>query len=152
MRELVKHTGVLDLNSVYSYLMLCSYFPDTCVIAEHERRIAGFVTGFCPPIPLHTVFVWQIAVDAAYRGQGLGISLLKELLDRDACAQVNFLETTITPSNGPSHALFSRLARDMGVHCVVSSCFPESVFPQKNHEEERLYRIGPFNDLQKELK
>ncbi len=144
MWELARRSGVLDLNSVYSYLMMCKYFPDTCVIAEYEKRVAGFVTGFCPPEPLNTVFVWQIGVDSVHRGQGLGSSLLKELLSRDVCAQVRFLETNITPSNKPSIALFAGLARDLAAPCVVSSCFPEHVFPQNTHEEEKLYRIGPF--------
>ena len=148
MWELAKATGVLDLNSVYSYLMLCKYFPETCVVAKTENnKFAGFVTGFCTPEPPLTVFVWQVAVDAAFRGRGLALSMLKELLQRDACSGAKYLETTITPSNEPSRALFTRLAKDTGAPVTVSPCFPETLFPRGGHEAELLFRIGPFSNI-----
>ena len=149
MWKLAKDTGVLDLNSVYSYLMLCRYFSDTCVLAENERIIQGFVTGFCPPDPPNTVFVWQIAVEASCRGQGLALTLLRELLKRPACAGVRHLETTNTPSNIPSKALFTRLAEEFGALVDVSPCFPETLFPQGRHEAEWLTRIGPIQNILK---
>lgn len=147
MWGLAKRTEVLDLNSAYSYLMLCQYFSDTCLLAEHNNRVAGFVTGFCPPNKPYTVFVWQIAVDVPYQGYGLGISLLTELLKNLSNKEIRYLETTITPSNQPSKALFTKLARSCGVDCAISTCFPESAFPfQNKHETELLYRIGPFDE------
>ena len=46
--ELVKSTRVLDLNSAYSYLLLSKYFCDTCVVAEVNGKIVGFVSAFHP--------------------------------------------------------------------------------------------------------
>lgn len=40
--ELIRQAGSLDLNSPYSYLMLCDYFRDTCVVAEDNFGIVGF--------------------------------------------------------------------------------------------------------------
>ncbi|MDK2820837.1 MAG: L-2,4-diaminobutyric acid acetyltransferase [Clostridia bacterium] len=124
--------------------MLCKYFPDTCVVAETEGKIVGFVSAFCPPDKPDVIFVWQVAVDESQRGKGLGTALLKELLRRTACAKVHYLETTITPSNIPSRSLFTGLARDLDVNCDVSECFSEDLFPGEKHEAELMYRIGPF--------
>jgi len=142
--RLVKDTGVLDLNSAYSYLMLCKFFPDTCVVAEYDGKIAGFVSAFRPPGCHEVIFVWQVAVAKAQRGKGLGIALLKELLKREACADVHFLEVTVTPSNIPSQSLFRKLARETDAHCEVSEFFPVCLFPGGAHEAELMYRIGPF--------
>ena len=32
--KLVRDSRVLDLNSLYSYLLICRHFGDTCVVAE----------------------------------------------------------------------------------------------------------------------
>jgi L-2,4-diaminobutyric acid acetyltransferase len=47
--ELIKHTGVLDLNSSYSYLMWCDIFSGTSVVAQREGETVGFISGFINP-------------------------------------------------------------------------------------------------------
>jgi L-2,4-diaminobutyric acid acetyltransferase len=142
--SLVKSTNILDLNSVYSYLMLCKYFPDTCIVVEHHNEIAGFLSAFRPPANGDVIFVWQVAVTSSKRGMGLGTALLKELLRREACRGIHFLETTVTPSNIPSQSLFHGLARRLGAQLKVTECFSADLFPGGNHETEFLFRIGPF--------
>jgi L-2,4-diaminobutyric acid acetyltransferase len=147
--KLVKSTGVLDLNSAYSYIMLSKYFSGTCVVAEYKNRIVGFLSAFRPPGCTDVIFVWQVAVACSQHRKGLGTALLKELLKRRECAGIRFLETTVTPSNIPSQSLFKKLARDVGAHCEVQECFPAELFPTDNHEPELMYRIGP---IKKEFK
>jgi L-2,4-diaminobutyric acid acetyltransferase len=149
--QLVKSTGVLDLNSPYSYIMLCKYFSGTCVVAEYENKIVGFLSAFRPPGRTDVIFVWQVAVACSQHRKGLGAALLKELLKRRECAGIRFLETTVTPSNIPSQSLFKKLARDVGAHCEVEKCFPTDLFPAANHEPELMYRIGPIkNEFKRE--
>ena len=143
--RLVKNTGVLDLNSSYSYLMLCRYFFETCVVAEDNGKVVGFLSAFHPPNRPDVIFVWQIGVDASQRGKGLGISLLKELLERDSCRNVKYMETTISPSNKPSQSLFKRLACDYGAKVSVEESFTPEHFPGGQHEAETMFRIGPLN-------
>ncbi|GIP33170.1 diaminobutyrate acetyltransferase [Paenibacillus sp. J2TS4] len=143
--ELVRQSRVLDINSVYCYIMFCSYFSDTCVLAEREGEVKGFVTSYVLPDRPDTLFLWQIGVAESERGQGVGGMLLEELLRRDSCQAIRYLETTITPSNGPSRALFARLAERLETPIVESTGFPASLFPDKGHEEEKLYRIGPLS-------
>ncbi len=144
--DLVRRTGVLDVNSSYSYLMMCEYFKNTCVIAENDSEIVGFVTAFIPPEKPDTIFVWQVAVDSSMRGEGLGSKLLQELIKMESCNDVQFLEATISPSNRPSFSLFRKFARDLDTHCQVTELFPEDAFPNSDeqHEKEMLNRIGPF--------
>lgn len=142
--RIVRDAGTLDLNSVYLYLLLCKDFPQTCVVAEQGGRLVGFVTGYRPPGRDDVIFLWQIGVDAALRGQGLGKRLLTRFLDSEGTAGASYLETTISPSNQASQKLFRGLARDLGTECRVSPCFDADHFPD-GHEAEELYRIGPFD-------
>jgi diaminobutyrate-2-oxoglutarate transaminase len=149
--ELVKKTGVLDVNSAYSYLMLGKHFDETCVIAQRNEEIRGFVSAFCPPGRDDTVFVWQIAVAESERGRGLAKALLHQLVSGPGCSAVRFLEATVTPSNRASRALFRAFARDLGARCHVTNGFEADHFPgDAEHEPEHLFRIGPFETRAKE--
>lgn len=142
--ELIRRNPPLDVNSCYLYLLLCKDFADTCVVAEMDGRVAGAVTGYVPPSQSEAVFVWQVAVDEAARGQGLAGRMLEELLSRPAVRDVRFLETTISPSNEPSQRLFRRFAEKHQAELDVRTLFTSDHFGGEQHESEELYRIGPF--------
>lgn len=144
VKRMVEASGVLDVNSLYCYLVLCTHFASTCVVAELEGEVVGFTTGYRVPDRPDVLFVWQIGVNASARGRGLAASMLDSLLDRDACAEVQFIEATVTPANTASKALFQSLARRFGTACVETPCFSEEVFGTETHEVENLLRIGPF--------
>lgn len=145
--ELVKETGVLDINSAYSYIMLGEYFSDTCLIAEHKGNMVGFVSGFIPQQQPDTLFIWQVAVAGSERGRGLARTLLMKILNQPSCAGLNYLECTVTPSNKPSTRLFRGIARELGTELRIKEGFEGELFPEDGHEGERLFQIGPF-DLQ----
>jgi L-2,4-diaminobutyric acid acetyltransferase len=142
--ELARQTG-LDLNSPYSYLMLGKFFGQTCLVAEEDGRIVGFVSAFRPPQESETIFVWQIGVADSQRGKGVGSALLRELLECEGCRGVRYLAATVTATNLPSQRLFRGVARNLGTSCEVTDCFLEHLFPAgSGHEAERLFRIGPL--------
>ncbi|WP_338012144.1 diaminobutyrate acetyltransferase [Alkalihalophilus marmarensis] len=143
MWELVNHS-TLDQNSAYKYIMMCEFFAETCVVAKDEDRVVGFITAFIPPTKPDVVFVWQIGVDTSQRGRGLASQMLNELVKRDGCKDVQYVEATVTPSNKASQSLFKRLARDHNTECEILECFPEELFPGDNHEKELTFRIGPL--------
>lgn len=156
LSRLVQRCQPLDTNSVYVYLLLGCHFRDTCVVAERDQEVVGFVSAYIPPRQREALFVWQVAVDAVARGQGLAGRMLDELLGRPACAEVSYLETTVTPSNEPSRRLFQALARRLGTECRTSVLFPSELFSGADseesadagappHEAEELLRIGPFS-------
>ena len=142
--RLVRNSGVLDLNSPYSYLMLCSHFAATCLVAEEDGAIVGFVTAYRPPTAPDVIFVWQIGVAQAARGKGVGLTILDALVRKQTALGASFLEATVTPSNAPSRKLFRALARRFHTQCVETPCFPAHLFPEAAHEAEELFRIGPF--------
>ena len=143
--RLIREAGTLDLNSTYAYLVLCRDFADTCLLAERNGRLDGFVTGYLPPKHPHTLFIWQIGVAPTARGKGLASQLLEQLLQSDSCEQVNSLITNVTPSNKASRALFARLARSLDTELTEDNGFGEALFPEPGHEPERLLHIGPFS-------
>lgn len=142
--RLVRDSGVLDVNSLYCYLLVCEHFGSTSVVAEVADAVVGFVTAFRPPRRPDVIFVWQVGVDSGCRGRGIAGRLLRSLLGLEALAGVTHLETTVAPSNRASQALFRSLARRLGTSCEVSPYFGEELFGGDGHEAEELYRIGPF--------
>ena len=143
--RLVADSGVLDGNSSYAYLLFLDHFGHTSVVAETaEGDVVGFVTGFRPPLRPEVVVVWQVAVAESMRGRGLARRLLDALVRLDGCRGVRYLETTVTPSNAPSQALFRSFARTLGAELTVAPYLGEELFPDGEHEEEERHRIGPF--------
>lgn len=147
--ELVGRSPGLDLNSPYCYLLLCSHFADTCLVAYSDNgRLAGFVAGYQPPGRPDTIFVWQVAVAPEARRTGLGRRLVEALLDR-APGGVDYLEATVTPSNTASLQLFRAVARDRGAGLTQDPFFGSELFPSGGndppaHEPELLLRAGPL--------
>ena len=143
--DLVKADGTLDLNSPYAYLLTGKHFGDTSVVARTHGRLAGFTWAYIPKPTPDALFVWQIGVATADRGQGLATAMLERVIARPACANVRYVEATVTPSNTASRALFEGLARNHGTRCITSRCFARHMFPAGNHEAELLMRIGPLD-------
>jgi L-2,4-diaminobutyric acid acetyltransferase len=144
VHALIRRSPPLDLNSCYAYLLQGLHITDTCVVAEVSGHIVGYVSGYRLPRAPDTLFVWQVAVDPAYRGQSLGNRMLRHLLSRDSCQKVRWLETTITPGNTASLRMFKQLAQILDCQCSTSSLFSTASFGGTDHEEEELYRIGPL--------
>ncbi|MGD6751176.1 diaminobutyrate acetyltransferase [Streptomyces sp. BH105] len=144
--RIARDSKVLDLNSSYSYLLWCRDFAATSVIARDEKgEVAGFITGYVRPDRPDILVVWQVAVDAAHRGHGLAAALLDGLAARVAAARpVTTLETTITPDNAASQALFTSFARRHRVGVARTVLFDAGLFPDDGHLPEELYRIGPL--------
>ena len=145
MFRIVEESKVLDVNSAYSYLMWSKYFSNTSIVAETENGdLIGFVSGFLQPESLDTLFVWQVAVDSTYRGNGLATTLIHQLLSQLENENVSYLEATVTPSNTASSNLFKGMANKYHTNCTIFECFSEEQFPTEGHEAELTYRIGPI--------
>lgn len=145
MFRIVEESKVLDVNSAYSYLMWSKYFSNTSIVAETENgELIGFVSGFLQPESLDTLFVWQVAVDSTYRGNGLATTLIHQLLSQLENEDVTYLEATVTPSNTASSNLFKGMAKKYQTNCAIFECFSEEQFPTEGHEAELTYRIGPI--------
>jgi len=111
--ELVKSCKPLDENSIYCNIVQAEHFRDTCVVAELDGAIVGWISGHMIP-NTDELFIWQVAVSPTVRGFGLGKKMLRHLLSRNACDTATSLKTTITRDNAASWALFRSFARSVG--------------------------------------
>ncbi|MEV6107314.1 diaminobutyrate acetyltransferase [Streptomyces sp. NPDC051940] len=150
--RIARDSRTLDLNSSYSYLLWCRDFAETSIVARGPGgRPVAFVTGYLRPDAPGTLLVWQVAVDAAYRGRGLAGRMLDALGARvRAASGAHRLETTITPDNTASDRLFTAYARRHGVPLVREVLFEDRHFPD-GHQAELLYRIGPLTSTGEKL-
>ncbi|WP_019938865.1 diaminobutyrate acetyltransferase [Bordetella sp. FB-8] len=145
VHRLVAQCPPLDLNSLYAYLLLSEHHAQTCALAEDDaRQVVGFVSAYIPPRHPDVLFVWQVAVHPRARGSGLGRRMLWHLLERPAASAIRYIETTVSPGNAASRAVFAGLARKLDAGCSDTALFGPELFGQEEHEEERLLRIGPF--------
>src|SRR3546814_6553654 len=92
IHRLISECPPLDLNSVYTYLLLSEHFSRTCIVAGRGDTLDGFVSAYLPPERPGTLFVWQVAVHARARGQGMPRFMLTELLQRRGLAAIPYIE------------------------------------------------------------
>ncbi|WP_219417739.1 diaminobutyrate acetyltransferase [Pseudonocardia nigra] len=140
--ELATASRVLDVNSRYAYLLWFRDFAATSVVARSDEGLVGFVTGYRRPDEPGTLVVWQVAVDEAARGRGLAAAMLDDLFD--AVPDVDRMETTITPDNAGSIALFTGFAQRRDAEVRRSELFGADLLGA-GHEPEILFRIGPID-------
>ncbi len=147
---LIKNAPPLDNNASYCNLLQCTHFASTCVVAELNHLIVGWLSAYIPPDQHDHIFIWQVAVAAAARGKGLAKHLLMALLMRSDLANVSYLITTITQDNQASWAVFEGFARSHQLSLSTEPYFEKERHFQGSHETEFLVKIGPF-DIQKLL-
>ena len=143
--QIARSCPSLDLNSRYCYLLLCAQFDKYCLIAEAGEKPIGFVSAYSHPHQTDTLFLWQIGVAPDFHNRGIGSALLGHLVSLAIENGLIYLETTITPSNKASRALFEKLTKAHNTDCIVSDYFSACLLGGE-HEAEQLFRIGPFKE------
>ena len=145
LNSLVERCKPLDTNWVYCNLLQCHDFADTAIAAETaDGDLVGFISGYRPPARQDTLFVWQVAVDSRMRGQGLALKMLLALIERLRPTGVSRLETTISPGNAASEALFKKAFRLLGADYSTEVLFSRQTHFNGEHDDEVIYRAGPF--------
>jgi L-2,4-diaminobutyric acid acetyltransferase len=137
---LVKSCKPLDENSMYCNLVQADHFRDTCVVAELDGDVVGWVSGHMIP-DKDELFVWQVAVSPNARGLGLGKIMLQELIERDVCDGANHLKTTITEDNDASWGLFKSFARSIGGELSDEPHFHRDAHFDGQHDTEHMVTI-----------
>lgn len=154
VHALIQACPPLDTNSAYCNFLQVSHFSDTCVVAERNGEIVGFISAYIKPSDYNaslanqaeqdskpTLFVWQVAVAENSRGCGLAYRMLHELLSRDCTANVTAVETTITEDNQSSWRLFQKLESEMGEKGNVSVFLDKQQHFADQHDSEMLFHI-----------
>jgi len=142
IHKLVGDNKPLDENSLYLYVLLCHHFSDTCVVAEHNSKVIGFLSAFVSPKTSDTLFVWQAAVDAKFRNQGIAKELVFSALSQTG-SSVRYVEATVTPSNTASLKFLQNFAAELDAEFKKKPLFSSEILG-KDHEQEDLVRIGPI--------
>lgn len=145
LHALVAQCPPLEENSVYCNLLQCTHFADTCVAAEANGDLVGFVSAYIPPRQPNVLFLWQVAVHEKARGMKLAPRMLGELIDRPECADVQFIETTITPDNESAWKMFRGFAFERNIPTEEFILFDGRIHFAGEHKDEHLLRMGPFN-------
>ncbi|MGP6178414.1 diaminobutyrate acetyltransferase [Microbacterium sp. A196] len=146
---MARDSQTLDLNSSYAYVLYARDFASTCRIALVDEHPAGFVLGYRRPADPSCLFVWQVAVDARFRGLGLAGRMLDSLIHDSGETAVRTLQTTITDDNVASQRTFRSLANRWGnAPMTVTPLFETAHLSLEGpdadlHDPERLYEIGP---------
>lgn len=143
INRMISECPPLDGNSVYCNLLQCTHFSDTCVVAEHESALIGFISAYLLPRRADTLFIWQIAVVASARGQGLAKRMLRDILLRPVCVRVTCIEASVAPDNSASRRLFSNFAESIHARCTDTLLFDRDQHFCGQHQEERLLSIRP---------
>ena len=140
--DLIRNSGALDENSMYCNLVQCDHFSETCVIAELDGVIVGWISAFIPPDAPDTLFVWQVAVGEQARGRGVAKKMLADLFERPVCADVKLLKTTITADNDASWALFNSFASNMDAELEREPHYKSDTHFGGKHATEYMVTIG----------
>lgn len=143
--SLIRESKSVDDNSLYCNLLQTTHFASTCAIAERGGDVVGWLSGYLIPHSHDTLFVWQVCVGTAWRGNGLGRRLIADVLARPANAHVTNLQCTITEMNGPSWALFNSIARRLNVQLSRIEHFTRDLHFGGRHESEYAVSVGPFD-------
>ncbi|VGO22060.1 L-2,4-diaminobutyric acid acetyltransferase [Pontiella sulfatireligans] len=151
VHRLVESSPPLDPNSVYCNLLQCTHFDGTSICAKLDGQLVGFVSGYLIPSRPNTLFIWQVVVAERGRGQGLAGRMLDALLEHPECGEVEYIETTITPSNTASQALFKKFGATHGAEPSITEGFDRKLHFKDHHESEELWRIGPFQNTKTRL-
>lgn len=141
VHDLIAQCAPLDENSAYCNFLQSTHFQNTCVIAERDQELVGFISAYRKPDKPNELFIWQVAVSPTARGMGLAFHMLNELLTRDELSDIRVLETTITRDNQGSWKLFKKLDRAHGERGEVSTFLDETRHFDGEHDTEYLYRI-----------
>lgn len=150
LHRLVANCPPLDPNSLYCNLLHCTHFSATSVAAYiraepgRNEPLVGFISAYIPPGQPDTLFVWQVAVSELARGLGMARSMLDHIVERPVCADIRYIDTTITPGNRGSWALFESWARHHGANTSNRVLFERDRHFEGRHDDEHLMRIGPF--------
>ncbi|ODA66318.1 L-2,4-diaminobutyric acid acetyltransferase [Methyloligella halotolerans] len=142
--DLIANCPPLDTNSAYCNLLQCSHFADTCVVAERDGELVGWISGYRPPSNPDQIFVWQVAVSKTARGEGLGGRMLSELVSRPAVRGCTALITTVTEDNDASWGMFGGFAKRHGMTLTKDPLFEREKHFAGKHDTEWQATIGPL--------
>ena len=117
---------------MYCNLLQCDHFAETCVVAEIDSNIVGWISAYILPS------------EPEARGMGVAKKMLLDLVSRQCCDDVTRLKTTITKKNDASWALFRAFADRMDAPLEHDAHFIRDDHFGGNHDTEYMVTVGAF--------
>jgi len=104
VRSLIKNHLDLEENWTYKgdpwyYWTLSNMFSETCLVAEKEEKIVGFVAAYKNQSTEKDIFIEDIIVDHKVRRTGLGTKMISTLIQKAANKNCKSIWGTIDPTN-----------------------------------------------------
>ncbi|WP_457742372.1 ribosomal protein S18-alanine N-acetyltransferase [Thermococcus sp.] len=88
------------------FLVFLENNPDTFLVAEYNGKVVGYVMAYLrPDLEGH---IMSIAVDSAYRGNGIGSALLTEAIERLIERGARYIGLEVRVSNEGAIRLYER--------------------------------------------
>ncbi|MBN2126627.1 MAG: GNAT family N-acetyltransferase [Deltaproteobacteria bacterium] len=145
IRGFVNRCKPLDLHSAFTYWVLCTCFPDTCLLMEGDEGIIGFASGVPSSAEQGVFYFWQIGVAPECRGRGHATALIEKMVEAALHGGCHALQVTIAPENTASLRVFSRFAerRGRGMKKKGRVDFTDSLSSRRVVED--LYEIELLN-------
>lgn len=106
--DFVSHCKPLENYAEHFYKIMFRYFGNSCLVAEFNDKIVGFVMGFRSQVDNEKFFLWQIGVFSYHRGQEIGKMLLDEFEKAGKNLGCKRVEVTVDPNNPASQKLFEK--------------------------------------------
>ena len=145
--NLIQKCKPLDQNSMYCNLVQADHFRDTCVVAELNGKIVGWISGHIIP-QKNEMFIWQVAVCDDARGLGVGKKMLSELLQRKVTQHISKIQTTITKDNLASWGLFKSFSSKLEAELSHKPYYKREQHFDNMHDTEHLVTIQlPSSEL-----
>jgi L-2,4-diaminobutyric acid acetyltransferase len=112
LQTFVSKCPPLDPHTLFTYWVLARYQPTYGFAAQDlNGEVIGLLTAIASSNNDETVYVWQIGVAPAVRGNGLAQDLLHELNMAALQNRRRLLEVSIDSHNQESYRLFHAFAR-----------------------------------------
>ena len=111
VRSLIKKH--LDMNEkwVYKgepwyYWTLSNLFSETCLVAEKDDNVIGFVIAYKDQASSREIFIEDILIDSKMRRNGLGTRMVSEIIRNAKTTKCKSIWGTIDPKNKASLEFF----------------------------------------------
>ncbi|PYI50555.1 GNAT family N-acetyltransferase [Paenibacillus flagellatus] len=85
------------------------HFQDTCLLAEEDGKIIGFVMGFLSQSKPNEAYIRIVMVAPSRRGKGVGQALYKEFFKRVGAAGRSIVRCVTAPANKNSIEFHTRM-------------------------------------------
>lgn len=95
----------------YVYWIMEEYFASSNYVVLEDNKIIGFICAL-PSIDKQSYFIWQIVVDAEFRGKKVATLLVNRIIEEVKRKKFHQIDLSINKDNKASYHLFDRIAAE----------------------------------------